>query len=73
MTAMELRAELLQKIATIIEDDELVQKTVNYLQKAIKTKSRQKEESRPRTKEEILLGIGDALKEIKAANEGKNI
>ncbi len=76
MTAVELRLTLLQEVATILDDEQLVKKAVASLRR-LKEKARAKEEEvdgyvEP-TKEEILAGIKEGLQAIKDRREGKDV
>lgn len=64
MTAIEARRSLLEEIAGIIEDESLTRKALNYVRK-LRMKEEEKEYI---SKEEILAGIDEGLKEMKAGH-----
>lgn len=65
MTTMELNAELLRDLSTIVDDETLMQKAV----KAISKLARQKQESQYISKTEVLDGIRQGLLDVKEAQQ----
>lgn len=67
-TTINTSAELFRQIGYIADDESSMKKLLSYVRKLVKKK---KEESAPvMTREEILEDFKEALKELKASEEG---
>ncbi len=75
MATMDLNAQLLREISSIISDKELTEKTLSFVRSLRRQHSRasvkSKEEEETISKEEMKEMLGEGLREVKLIKEGK--
>lgn len=80
MKTVSLNAELLRQLSYIADDELYLRKALNSIKRLVAQKEKEEEmacadeaaeECRPQTKAEILAGVDEAFKELKAYKEGK--
>jgi len=64
MTTMQMNAQIQQNLSILKDDEGMMRRVANYLQRLVKQK--QKEEEEYISKEEILAGIDRGLQEMNA-------
>jgi len=69
MTTLQMNAQLQQNLAFIQKDEGMTQQLLRYTQRLVNKMKR--EETEYISKEEILRGIDEGLREVKLAREGK--
>jgi len=66
-----MNAQIQQNLAIIQQDEGLTARLARYMQRLVNQMKREKEETEYISKEEILRGIDEGLREVKLAMEGK--
>lgn len=67
---MNLNAEIFRNLSYIADDENCMKKALQFIKKLAAQKA-SKEEYKPASKEEILIGVKQACKELKLHKEGK--
>lgn len=66
MTTMELNAKFASQIELVKADEDLLGKVVKAIDRLIKKRQKEEEETEYISKEEVLAGIDAGLKDVKA-------
>jgi len=71
MTTIQLNAQIQRNLSFIQKDEGMTARLARYMQRLVNQMKREKAETEYISKEEILRGIDEGLREVKLAMEGK--